>query len=126
VTSTATRVATWSTLPDRQPTMARVAAVDLVVVRIGDRVSVLYGRCPHRGAPMGDAALVGANLVCAAHGWDFRWDTGVSDKDPSDCLHAFRCWIDHEQDAVCVDRAEVEQWLTQQPQTFHVDEYLGA
>ena len=41
-------VATWSDLPDREPTGARVAGVDLVVARYDDAVSVLYGRCQHR------------------------------------------------------------------------------
>jgi nitrite reductase/ring-hydroxylating ferredoxin subunit len=120
------KVATWSALESLVPTMARVGSVDLVVVRRGDRVSVLYGRCPHRGAPMGDAQVVGANLVCAAHGWDFRWDTGVSDKDPSDCLRSFRCWVDEQQDAVWVDRQEIDGWFAKEPQTFHPDEYLGG
>ena len=43
-------IAKWSTLPDRVPTYALVANVDLVVVRYGDEVSVLFGRCLHRGA----------------------------------------------------------------------------
>jgi nitrite reductase/ring-hydroxylating ferredoxin subunit len=41
----------WDKLPDRQPTAALVSGVDLVIVRFDDRVSVLYGRCAHRGGP---------------------------------------------------------------------------
>ena len=37
------KVATWSALEDRAPTYARVLDVDLVIVRYGDNVSVLYG-----------------------------------------------------------------------------------
>ena len=37
-------------MPNREPQYALVAQVDLVVVRWGDRVSVYYGRCLHRGA----------------------------------------------------------------------------
>ena len=40
------RVATWNELADRTPTYALVAGVDLVVIRYGDEVSVLYGRNP--------------------------------------------------------------------------------
>jgi len=43
VTSRPVRVATWSELEDRAPAYALVENVDLVVVRYGDRVSVLGG-----------------------------------------------------------------------------------
>src|SRR5262245_51354255 len=47
-------VATWSDLADRTPAYALVGNVDLVVIRRGDDVSVLYGRCLHRGALLAD------------------------------------------------------------------------
>ena len=43
------QVAKWSELEDRKPAYALVGNVDLVVVRFDDQVSVLYGRCQHRG-----------------------------------------------------------------------------
>jgi nitrite reductase/ring-hydroxylating ferredoxin subunit len=47
-------VAKWDELKDRNPVYALVADVDLVIVRFDDSVSVLYGRCAHRGALMSD------------------------------------------------------------------------
>ena len=44
----------WTELDDRVPVHALVANVDLVVVRVDETVSVLYGRCAHRGALMAD------------------------------------------------------------------------
>ena len=44
----------WGELEDRAPAHALVADVDLVVVRFDEEVSVLYGRCAHRGALMAD------------------------------------------------------------------------
>ena len=52
-------VGTWSSLSDREPAYALVANVDLVVVRYEDNVSVLYGRCLHRGALMADGRIKG-------------------------------------------------------------------
>ena len=49
--------------------------VDLVVTRFGDQVSVLYGRCLHRGALMADGHVEGDNLICGVHNWDYRIDT---------------------------------------------------
>ena len=48
------RVATWSELEAGKPAYAIVGNVDLVVVRWEDedQVSVLFGRCQHRGAPV--------------------------------------------------------------------------
>src|SRR5512134_4201147 len=76
-------------LADRVPMGVVVDGVDLVVVRDGDRVRVFEGRCPHRGALLGDGSCVGEDLVCGVHGWDFRIDTGVSAYDPTQRLHRF-------------------------------------
>jgi nitrite reductase/ring-hydroxylating ferredoxin subunit len=77
-TATPTRVATWSELDDRVPAYALVGGVDLVVIRYDEEVSVLYGRCLHRGALLSDGHVEGHDLICGVHGWDYRYDTGVS------------------------------------------------
>jgi len=59
-----TAVAEWDALKDRKPEYALVANVDLIVVRFDDQVSVLYGRCQHRGALMCDGHVAGHNLIC--------------------------------------------------------------
>src|SRR5205807_5700462 len=71
-------VADWSKLVDRAPAYALVANVDLVVIRYGDKVSVLYGRCLHRGGLLADGFVEGDNLICGLHNWDYRTDTGIS------------------------------------------------
>lgn len=68
----------WNELEDRAPVHALVANVDLVVIRFDDTVSVLYGRCAHRGALMADGHVAGNDLICGVHGWDYRLDTGIS------------------------------------------------
>jgi len=118
------KVATWSALADRQPVAARVHSVSLVVIRYDDQVSVLYGRCPHRGAPLADASVAGQLLVCAVHGWDFDIASGRSPTDSEDCLARFDAKL--EGDAVWVNANQVREWLAQHPQTFEPDEYLGA
>jgi len=124
--ATHVRIARWSELLDRRPVHARVGDVDLVIIRYDDQVSVLYGRCPHRGAPMADATVIDRNLVCSAHCWDFDLETGISPTSSTDRLHKFQGRIDVDDDAVWVDRSELEQWWRERPQTFGADEYLGA
>ena len=119
------QVARWSELEDREPAYALVGEVDLVVVRWDDRVSVLHGRCLHRGALLSDGGVEGLNLVCGLHGWDYRLDTGVSEYANNEALASFHSWVDREADAVYVDGAEVERWAADHPQPYQRDRYLG-
>ena len=120
------RVARWSELGDRAPIYALVGEVDLVVIRFGDRVSVLYGRCLHRGALLSDGHVEGDNLICGVHYWDYRIDSGVSEYANNEVLHRFSAWIDTEADAVYVDADEVAAWAEENPQPYRRDEYLGT
>jgi glutamate synthase domain-containing protein 2 len=118
-----TSVAQWSGLDDRKPKYALVANVDLVVVRFDDKVSVLYGRCLHRGALLADGSVDGANIICGVHNWDFRLDTGISEYDNKECLKKFEAWI--QEDQVWIDEEEVAAWSEEHPQPFKRQEYLG-
>ncbi len=84
----------WAELEDRRPTAALVANVDLVIVRYDDQVSVLYGRCQHRGAMLADGSIDGHNLICGVHNWDFRYDTGISEYNNNERLQKFTSWIE--------------------------------
>ena len=84
----------WDELEDRVPVRALLADVDLVVVRYDESVSVLYGRCAHRGALMADGHVDGPNLICGVHGWDYRLDTGISEYNNSEMLPKFNAWVE--------------------------------
>ncbi|MEW8029990.1 MAG: Rieske 2Fe-2S domain-containing protein, partial [Candidatus Thiodiazotropha sp.] len=75
-----TAILSWSDLQPLTPTYALAAGVDLVVIRWREeeRVSVLYGRCAHRGALMADGRIEGEDLICGLHDWDYRYKTGIS------------------------------------------------
>ena len=104
------KIADWKTLEVLTPTYALVAGVDLVIVRWEDAsgVSVLYGRCRHRGALMSDGTIRGEDLVCGVHDWDYRYKTGVSGYNNDEKLHRFSSWV--EKDGVWVDEDEVAAW----------------
>ena len=119
------KVATWSELEDRKPTYALVGNVDLVLVRYDEEVSVLYGRCLHRGALLADGDIRGESLICGVHNWDYRYDTGVSEYNNKEVLQKFTSWIDAVEDAVFVDADEVREWGEEHPQPYRRDEYLG-
>jgi glutamate synthase domain-containing protein 2 len=114
----------WDELEDRLPAHALVADVDLVIVRFDDAVSVLYGRCAHRGALMADGHVDGDDLICGVHGWDYRLDTGISAYNNSETLPKFNAWIEDGQ--VWVDEDEINAWAQQHPQPYQRDAYQGA
>ncbi|MFT6133866.1 MAG: glutamate synthase domain-containing protein 2 [Cyclobacteriaceae bacterium] len=111
-------------LREKDPTHALADNTDLVLVRYGDSVSVLYGRCQHRGALMSDGAVVGDDIICGLHNWDYRYDTGVSAYNNSEKLHKFKEII--ENGYVCVEREEVLAFQKDHPQPFQRDVYQGT
>lgn len=116
-------VAKYADLPDRDPQYALVEAVDLVIVRFDDEVSVMYGRCLHRGALMSDGFVRGKDLICGVHDWDYRLDGGVSAYNNKEVLPKFNSWI--EGGNVLVDQDEIEAWALKHPQPFQREKYLG-
>lgn len=118
-----TEVAKWKNLEDRMPAYAFVAGVDLVVIRFGKEVSVLYGRCLHRGALLSDGFVDGDNLVCGLHNWDYRVDTGVSEYNNDEALQKFSAVV--KSGRVMVDESEVAEWVKANPQPFDRKAYQG-
>lgn len=117
------KVATFSGLKEKEPAHALVSSTDLVVIRYGEEVSVLYGRCLHRGALLSDGYVDGHNLICGLHNWDYRIDTGVSEYNNSEVLHKFQSVIRN--DEVLIDEQDVLDYEVDHPAAFNRDAYLG-
>src|SRR3954451_18164217 len=90
------RIATWSEVPDGMPTAAIAENVELVIVRRGDEHSVLHGRCLHRGALLADGHIVGDDLICGLHGWDYRIESGVSAYNNAEALAKFTSVVEND------------------------------
>lgn len=118
-----TAIAEWDALKDREPAYALVGEVDLVVIRYDDQVSVLYGRCLHRGALLADGFVRGRNLICGLHDWDYRLESGVSEYANNEVLQKFAAWI--EDGRVWVDAEEIAEWAKANPQPYDREGYLG-
>ena len=117
-------IALLKDLENKKPVHALVNDLDLVIVKFDDDISVLYGRCLHRGALMADGRIEGHNLICGVHGWDYRYDTGVSEYNNDEVLFKFATKTDDEK--LYVDEAEINDYLSKNAQPFNRDEYLGA
>lgn len=117
------KVADWNRLEPRTPTHALVENVDLVIVRWDDEVSVLYGRCHHRGALLADGHVDGDNLICGVHNWDYRFRTGISEYNNDERLHRFESWV--EDGGVWVDADAIAEWERDNPQPYQRSAYQG-
>ncbi|MDB9845775.1 glutamate synthase-related protein [Acidimicrobiales bacterium] len=117
-------IAHLSDVPDRSPVGALVGTVDLVIVRTDDEITVLYGRCLHRGALMSDGHVTGQDLICGVHGWDYRITTGISAYNNDERLRVFSSWV--QDDNVIVDADEIAAWERDNPQPYDRDSYQGV
>ncbi len=80
---------TTDLLPD-QPAAIRVNERRLVLVQRPDgRVHILDDRCPHRGGQLSDGSLVGDDIVCPLHGYDFDVTTGISRYDSTERIATY-------------------------------------
>ncbi|MEZ5042544.1 MAG: glutamate synthase-related protein [Saprospiraceae bacterium] len=114
----------WTILKDRQPTYGLVEHTDLVIVRYGEKASVMYGRCLHRGALLADGHIDDHdNLICGLHQWDYRIDTGVSEYNNAEALHQFKIAL--KDGWLYIDKADVIAFEEIHPQQFRREEYQG-
>jgi len=119
-----TAIAKISDLKNKEPKHALLNGLDLVIVKFDGDISVLYGRCLHRGALMADGHVEGQNLICGVHGWDYRVDSGVSEYDHSEALHKFSSKV--KDGELYVDEFEIDAYLEKNPSPFDREQYLGA
>ncbi|MCK5454222.1 MAG: Rieske 2Fe-2S domain-containing protein, partial [Calditrichia bacterium] len=110
-------------LKDRRPKHIMIENIDLVVILYDSTISVLYGRCLHRGALLSDGHIEGDNIVCGLHNWDYRFDTGISEYNNDESLYKFTAIIENE--SVIVDKDEVQNFAQNHPQPYNREEYLG-
>ena len=110
-------------LEEKKPTYAQVNGLDLVIIKYENEVSVLYGRCLHRGALMADGHIEGDNIICGVHGWDYQYTTGVSAYNNSEVLHKFSSSIGD--GWLWLDEEEINKYLIDHPRPFDRDQYLG-
>ncbi len=120
-----TAIANWGELSPLEPHYALLAGVDLVIIRWqeSEKVSVLYGRCLHRGALMSDGHIDGDNLICGLHNWDYSYKTGISAYNPKERLKRFNAWLEAGQ--VWVDADEIQTWAIDNPQAYNREQYQG-
>jgi methylamine---glutamate N-methyltransferase subunit C len=67
--------------------------------------------------------MLGDNLICGVHGWDYRIDTGVSEYNNAEVLNKFIALV--ESGDIFVDGDEIDNFLQDHPQPFKREDYQG-
>jgi len=122
-TSDALPAAIFDDLTPDRPRSASVDGLDVVLIRRGDDVVALHGRCPHRGALLGDGRIEGGQVVCGMHGWRFDCETGVSPVNPAAALTRFPAWVSN--GVVHLDARSVAEFKRVTPAAHADDGYQG-
>ncbi len=113
-------LAPLATLPERSARRFLAAGVEVAVIRVGDDVHVLHGRCPHRHAPLSDAVVEDERLVCPHHGWDFSLATGRSQGVPGASVARFEATI--EDGLVWIQRRDLDTFRSGHLEVFSSDD----
>lgn len=118
------KLISWDDFNELTPIHRVIDDLDLVIIKYGDQHSVLYGRCLHRGALLGDGKIEGHNLICGLHGWDFRYDTGISEYNNKEKLYKFKSVL--KDGSIWIDRLEIAEYVAIHPQPFDRNSYQGV
>lgn len=90
------RVARVSEIPLREGRAVKVRNREIAIFNLGDRFLAVDNRCPHKGGPLADGIVSGANVVCPLHAWKFSLKTGAGASAPSasSCVETFPTRVD--------------------------------
>nr|WP_256735921.1 glutamate synthase-related protein [Mycolicibacterium hippocampi] len=108
--------------PDK-PHPVSVGGVDIILIRRGESVSALNGRCPHRGALLADGRIEGDLVVCGVHGWRYDSETGVSPVNRAVALAKFPAWVSGGD--VYLDESSVTDFKRADSVAYEDDGYQG-
>jgi NAD(P)H-dependent nitrite reductase small subunit len=80
------RVIAASELAPGQATEVEVGGQAVALFNVGGIFHALTNRCPHRGGPLGQGFLAGAEVSCPWHNWTFDVRTGENVASPDLCV----------------------------------------
>lgn len=98
------RVAAEGDIPVGQSRGVSVEGKDIGLFNVDGELFAMDNVCPHRGAPLSDGRMEGAQIVCPWHGWAFDVRRGGLMMDPGRCQKTYT--VDRRGGDVYVDVGE--------------------
>jgi NAD(P)H-dependent nitrite reductase small subunit len=83
------RVASREEIAEGRGLTIRLDGREVALFRVGEAIHALDGRCPHRGASLGEGFIEDGRVFCPMHGWAFEIATGHcfdNSSKPARCL----------------------------------------
>jgi NAD(P)H-dependent nitrite reductase small subunit len=83
-----------SALPPGQAAEVTVGSEMVALFNVGGSFHALANRCPHRGGPLGQGFVAGAEVSCPWHNWTFDVTTGENVASPDMCVPRYEVKIE--------------------------------
>jgi nitrite reductase/ring-hydroxylating ferredoxin subunit len=77
------KVATRAEVPEGTGTTVEAAGRKIALFNVGGVFHAIDNTCKHRGGPLGEGELDGANVTCPWHGWEYDVTSGANLDDPN-------------------------------------------
>jgi nitrite reductase/ring-hydroxylating ferredoxin subunit len=85
-----------SEFPLNVPVRVERDGMNLVVIRLEDKIRAYENVCPHAYWPLSEGSVREGVLECPGHGWEFDVETGRCLNAPSYCLTKISAAVDIE------------------------------
>jgi NAD(P)H-dependent nitrite reductase small subunit len=83
-----------SVLPPGRAAEVTVGGEMVALFNVGGTYHALANRCPHRGGPLGQGFLEGAEVSCPWHNWTFDVTTGENVASPDLCVPRYEVKVE--------------------------------
>jgi nitrite reductase/ring-hydroxylating ferredoxin subunit len=77
------KVATRAGVPEGAGITVESAGRKIALFNVGGKFFAIDNTCKHRGGPLAEGELDGANVTCPWHGWEYDVTTGANLDDPN-------------------------------------------
>src|SRR5437899_13069358 len=101
-----TRVAAVADIPAGQCKVVELSGREIALFNLDGKFYAIDNVCPHRGGPLSEGTLEGAEVICPWHGWRFDVTNGACMIVPTKNVDAFEVKVEGEDIFVKVERSD--------------------
>jgi nitrite reductase (NADH) small subunit len=67
----------------------------ICVANVNGQISAMDNVCRHRGGPLGQGVIEGADVICPWHGWAWNTKTGEAGHNPADKIEVYSIKVEN-------------------------------